>query len=43
MSTSMSSWPPIVELFERFKTGAQSVLHREDPVPALAGAGIADA
>ena len=33
----------IVELFERFKTGAQSVLHREDPVPALAGAGIADA
>jgi len=32
----------IVELFERFKTGAQSLLHREDPVPALAGAGIAD-
>ena len=32
----------IVELFERFKTGAQSVLHREATVPALAGAGIAD-
>ncbi|BBZ74913.1 iron-dependent extradiol dioxygenase [Mycolicibacterium anyangense] len=32
----------VVELLERFKTGAQSVLHREDPVPALAGAGIAD-
>lgn len=32
----------VVELFERFKTGAQSVLHPEDPVPALAGAGIAD-
>ena len=32
----------IVDLFERFKTGAQSVLHREDPVPALAGAGIQD-
>jgi len=32
----------IVELFERFKTGAQSVLNREDPVPALAGAGIQD-
>jgi 2,3-dihydroxybiphenyl 1,2-dioxygenase len=32
----------IVELFERFKTGAQSVLHREATVPALAGAGVAD-
>lgn len=32
----------IVELFERFKTGAQSVLHREDLVPALAGAGVVD-
>lgn len=32
----------IVDLFGRFKTGAQSVLHREDTVPALAGAGIAD-
>jgi hypothetical protein len=27
---------------ERFKTGAQSVLHTEEAVPALAGAGIAD-
>ena len=33
----------IVELFERFKTGAQSVLHREHLVPELAGAGIQDA
>ena len=32
----------ILELFERFKTGAQSALHREDTVPALAGSGIAD-
>jgi len=32
----------IVELLGRFKTGAQSVLHREATVPALAGAGIAD-
>lgn len=32
----------VVELFERFKTGAQSVLHPEDSVPALAGTGIAD-
>lgn len=32
----------IVNLFERFRTGAQSVLHREDAVAALAGAGIAD-
>ncbi|WP_445169467.1 VOC family protein [Mycolicibacterium sp. Dal123E01] len=32
----------IVELLGRFKTGAQSVLHHEATVPALAGAGIAD-
>ena len=32
----------IVEAFERFKNGVQSVLHTEDSVPALAGAGIAD-
>ncbi len=32
----------IVDLFERFKVGAQSVLHREDTVAALAGSGIAD-
>ncbi|MGY4712225.1 VOC family protein [Mycolicibacterium sp. CBM1] len=32
----------IVDSLERFKTGAQSVLRHEDPVPALAGAGIAD-
>ncbi len=32
----------IVDVFERFRTGAQSVLHREDAVPALAGVGIAD-
>jgi 2,3-dihydroxybiphenyl 1,2-dioxygenase len=32
----------LVDIFERFKTGAQSVLHREDAVPALAGAGIQD-
>ena len=34
--------PAIVEAFERFKNGVQSVLHTEDSVPALAGAGIAD-
>jgi 2,3-dihydroxybiphenyl 1,2-dioxygenase len=32
----------IIQLMERFKTGAQSVLHTEEAVPALAGAGIAD-
>lgn len=32
----------IVALMERFKAGAQSVLHAEEAVPALAGAGIAD-
>jgi hypothetical protein len=32
----------IVELLERFTTGAQSVLHREATVPAVAGVGIAD-
>ncbi|HNM83870.1 MAG: VOC family protein [Mycobacterium sp.] len=32
----------IIDVFERFKTGAQSALHREDAVPALAGAGIPD-
>ncbi|GAY16764.1 VOC family protein [Mycobacterium sp. shizuoka-1] len=32
----------IVGLMERFKAGAQSVLHTEPAVPALAGAGIAD-
>lgn len=32
----------IVEIFERFKAGAQSMLHREDTVPALAGVGVAD-
>lgn len=32
----------IVDLLERFKTGAQSVLNPEDAVPALAGTGIAD-
>lgn len=32
----------IVDLLGRFKAGAQSVLRREDVVPALAGAGIAD-
>ncbi|WP_431232948.1 VOC family protein [Mycolicibacterium psychrotolerans] len=32
----------VVQLMERFKTGAHSVLHREATMPALAGAGIAD-
>jgi 2,3-dihydroxybiphenyl 1,2-dioxygenase len=32
----------IVDIFDRFKTAMQSTLHREDPVPALAGAGIPD-
>lgn len=32
----------IVDILQRFKTGAQSVLHREDTVPALSGAGIPD-
>lgn len=32
----------VVDILERFKTGAQSALHREDAVPALAGAGIPD-
>lgn len=32
----------VVDLLERMKTGAQSLLRREDAVPALAGAGIPD-
>lgn len=32
----------IVDVLNRFKTGAASLLHREDPVPALAGPGIPD-
>ncbi|BBX06832.1 VOC family protein [Mycolicibacterium aichiense] len=32
----------VVQLMERFKSGAHSVLHREATMPALAGAGIAD-
>jgi hypothetical protein len=32
----------IVESLERFKTGVRSAVHREDMVPALAGAGIPD-
>lgn len=32
----------VVELLDRMKAGAQSLLRREDAVPALAGAGIAD-
>lgn len=32
----------IVELLERMKNGAQSLVRREDAVPALAGAGIPD-
>lgn len=32
----------IVDVFDRFRTGVTSVLHREDSVPALAGAGVAD-
>ena len=32
----------IVDILERFKTGARSALHREDTVGALAGAGIPD-
>ncbi|MET4431119.1 VOC family protein [Mycolicibacterium sp. 624] len=32
----------IIDIFDRFKAGAQSVLHAEYSVPALAGSGIAD-
>jgi 2,3-dihydroxybiphenyl 1,2-dioxygenase len=32
----------VIQLLERLKTSAQSVLHAEDSVPALAGSGIAD-
>ena len=32
----------IIETFERFMAGAQSVLHAEYVVPALAGSGIPD-
>lgn len=32
----------IVDIFERFRNGAQSALHREVTVPALVGAGIPD-
>jgi len=32
----------IIEKFAQFKTAAASVLHREDSVPALSGAGISD-
>ena len=32
----------IVDKLAQFKIGAQSLLRREDTVPALAGAGIAD-
>lgn len=32
----------IIETFHRFKNGAQSIMHREDTVPALCGAGIPD-
>ena len=32
----------IIDKLAQFKTGAQSLLHREDSVPALAGAGIPD-
>lgn len=32
----------VVELLDRMKTGARSLLRREDAVPALAGAGIPD-
>lgn len=32
----------ILDKLNQFKVGAQSLLHREDPVPALAGAGITD-
>lgn len=32
----------IIDKLSQFKTGAQSIFHREDPVAALAGAGIPD-
>lgn len=32
----------VIQLMERFKAGAQSVIQREATLPALAGAGIAD-
>ncbi|BBY19821.1 hypothetical protein MSTO_00260 [Mycobacterium stomatepiae] len=34
--------PTIVDRLAQFKTGAASLLHREDVVSALAGAGIPD-
>jgi 2,3-dihydroxybiphenyl 1,2-dioxygenase len=34
--------PTIIDKLTQFKTGAASLLHREDIVPALAGAGIPD-
>ena len=32
----------VIAKLEQFKTGAASLLHREDVVPALAGTGIPD-
>jgi 2,3-dihydroxybiphenyl 1,2-dioxygenase len=32
----------VIDILDRFKTGLQSTLHREQTVPALAGAGIPD-
>lgn len=32
----------IIDIFDRFRVAARSALHREDTVPALAGAGIPD-
>ncbi len=32
----------VIDILERFKTAATSAVHREDTVPALAGAGIPD-
>lgn len=32
----------IIDKLAMFKTGARSLVHREDSVPALAGAGIPD-
>jgi len=32
----------IIDKLAMFKIGAQSLVHREDSVPALAGAGIPD-
>ena len=42
MVSRWSEGQTVVEKLGQFKTAAQSLLHREDMVPALAQAGIPD-